>query len=54
MLVVDDEEDLAGALVSAFTVDGWQARGVFDGRSAERAAQKLLPDLVVLDVMLPD
>nr|WP_090481599.1 response regulator transcription factor [Nakamurella panacisegetis] len=54
VLIVDDEEDLTGALVSAFTYDGWQARGVLDGNTAIRAARDFLPDLVVLDMMLPD
>ena len=54
VLVVDDEQDLAGALVSAFTFDGWQARAVLDGRSAAAVAPGFGPDLVVLDVMLPD
>ena len=54
VLIVDDEEDLTGALVSAFTYDGWQARSALDGATAIRGAREFLPDLVVLDVMLPD
>ena len=54
VLVVDDEQDLTSALVSAFSFDGWYARAALDGASAVRAAREFLPDLVVLDVMLPD
>jgi two-component system OmpR family response regulator len=54
VLIVDDEEDLAGALTSAFSFDGWQTRAAFSGRSAVDVAQEFEPDLVVLDVMLPD
>jgi two-component system, OmpR family, response regulator len=54
VLVVDDERDLTHALVAAFTYDGWQARGRMDGQSAVAAARDLAPDLVILDIQLPD
>ncbi len=53
-LVVDDEVDLTRALVSAFTYDGWQARGATDGRQALSLVAQEPADLVVLDVGLPD
>lgn len=53
-LVVDDERALARALVSAFTYDGWQARGAVDGRQALSLFADEPVDLVVLDVGLPD
>ena len=53
-LVVDDEPDLTRALVSAFTYDGWYARGAHDGTDALSAAAREPADLVVLDVGLPD
>ena len=53
-LVVDDEADLTRALVSAFTYDGWQARGATDGRRALSLVALEPADLVVLDVGLPD
>ncbi|MET3805320.1 two-component system OmpR family response regulator [Nakamurella sp. UYEF19] len=54
VLVVDDESDITSALVTAFTYDGWQARGRMDGRSALISAIEFPPDLVVLDITLPD
>ena len=54
VLVVDDEADLTRALVSAFTYDGWQARGAHDGRRALSLVEQEPADLVVLDVGLPD
>lgn len=54
VLVVDDEPDLTRAVVGALTHDGWEAQGVTAGRAAVTAAQNRPPDLVVLDIMLPD
>ncbi len=53
-LVVDDEEELARALVVALTADGWDARSAATGGQAVELAQRFGPDVVVLDVMLPD
>jgi len=53
-LVVDDEADLARALVRALTADGWLARSAGTGAQALAAAAELPPDVVLLDVMLPD
>jgi len=53
-LVVDDEAGLTEALVSALRFDGWDVTGVLDGRSALVSAADRRPDLVILDVMLPD
>jgi two-component system OmpR family response regulator len=53
-LVVDDEPGLTDALVSALHYDGWQVQGATDGQSALKLAGELQPDLVILDIMLPD
>lgn len=53
-LVVDDEADLTRAVVGALIRDGWEAHGVTAGRAAIAAAVSRPPDLVVLDIMLPD
>jgi two-component system OmpR family response regulator len=54
VLVVDDEPNLAELLTSALRYEGWDVRSALDGQSAIRAARDLSPDVVVLDVMLPD
>lgn len=54
VLVVDDEAGITDALVSALRFDGFDAAGALDGASALRQAAKQHPDLVILDVMLPD
>ncbi|QAY70756.1 response regulator transcription factor [Xylanimonas protaetiae] len=54
VLVVDDEPHLAELLTAALRYEGWHARAALDGRGALRAVRDDRPDVVVLDVMLPD
>src|SRR3954453_11693720 len=54
VLVVDDEQTLSELLGLALRYEGWEVRTAADGASAIAAARELRPDLVVLDVMLPD
>ncbi|SOD72234.1 two-component system OmpR family response regulator [Jatrophihabitans sp. GAS493] len=53
-LVVEDEPNLADVLVRMLTFDGWQAEKAADGTTAIRLAREFRPDVVVLDVTLPD
>ncbi|MEU2198954.1 response regulator transcription factor [Isoptericola sp. NPDC019482] len=53
-LVVDDELNLAELLTSALRLEGMEVAAAPDGASALRLARETVPDLVVLDVMLPD
>jgi len=54
VLVVDDETTLTELLAMALRYEGWQVRGANTGANAVRVARQFQPDLVVLDVMLPD
>ncbi len=54
ILVVDDEEDLAEAVESLLRARGYTMHKVYDGRSGVKAAQRLLPDLILLDYELPE
>ncbi|MCE0486775.1 response regulator transcription factor [Ornithinimicrobium sp. EGI L100131] len=54
VLVVDDEPVLADLLQMALRYEGWQVRTEGTGMSAVHAARDFGPDVVVLDVMLPD
>ena len=54
VLVVDDEPLLGELLSTALHYEGWEVETATDGRSAIRVAGEQLPDVVVLDVMLPD
>jgi two-component system OmpR family response regulator len=53
-LVVDDEVMLAELLTMALRYDGWDVRSAGSGSDAVRAARDFNPDVVLLDVMLPD
>src|SRR6185312_3319901 len=54
VLVVDDEPVLAELVAMALRYEGWTVSTSGDGASAIAAARKEPPDVVVLDVMLPD
>jgi two-component system OmpR family response regulator len=54
VLVVDDEAVLAEMVSMALRYEGWTISTAGDGSSAIAAARAQRPDVVVLDVMLPD
>jgi len=54
LLIVDDEDNLRSMLGAALRHHGFEISSVADGRSALEAITELEPDLVLLDVMLPD
>jgi two-component system OmpR family response regulator len=54
VLVVDDEAVLAEMVSMALRYEGWNIATACDGSAAIAAARAQRPDVVVLDVMLPD
>ncbi|CAM05268.1 response regulator transcription factor [Saccharopolyspora erythraea] len=54
VLVVDDEPNILELLTAALRLSGFEVRGAATGADALRAASEFGPDIVVLDVMLPD
>ena len=54
VLVVDDEAVLAEMVSMALRYEGWNIATASDGSSAIALARAQRPDVVVLDVMLPD
>jgi two-component system, OmpR family, response regulator len=54
VLVVDDEAVLAEMVSMALRYEGWNIATASDGSAAIAAARDQRPDVVVLDVMLPD
>ena len=53
ILVVDDEPDLVEVLSSILVFEGYEVYAAANGREAIERAQNLLPDLVILDYMMP-
>ena len=54
LLLVDDEDHLRSMLEAALRHHGFEVHAVDNGRAALTAARTVNPDLVVLDVMMPD
>lgn len=54
ILVVEDEPALRDTLVYNLKKDGFTVEAVGDGRSALDSARRLNPNLIVLDIMLPE
>ncbi|MWK38315.1 response regulator [Actinomadura sp. J1-007] len=54
VLVVDDEDYLADLVATALRYEGFEAAVAGSGAEALRQVARFAPDLIVLDVMLPD
>lgn len=50
---VEDERNIRELLVYTLETTGFQARGLSDGRELKEALKESLPDLILLDIMLP-
>jgi two-component system nitrogen regulation response regulator NtrX len=54
ILVVDDEADIRGLLSEILVEEGYEVEVAADAASARRAAEREEPDLVLLDIWMPD
>ena len=54
ILVVDDEPSIVDAVATSLRYEGFEVSEAVNGRQALSCAQEDPPDLIVLDVMLPD
>jgi len=54
ILVVDDEPSIVDSVSTSLRYEGFDVEEATNGRTALAAAQDRTPDLIVLDVMLPD
>jgi two-component system, OmpR family, alkaline phosphatase synthesis response regulator PhoP len=54
VLIVDDERKLVQGLVGYFRQAGFETLTAYDGRTALEVARRDQPDLILLDLMLPE
>jgi two-component system, OmpR family, response regulator len=54
VLVVDDESNITDLVATALRYEGFEVGVAHDGREALASVDQFRPDLIVLDVMLPD
>lgn len=53
VLVVDDELDMRIFISTVFETSGYEAVTARDGKDGLTKARNLLPDLIILDIMMP-
>ncbi len=53
ILIVDDEASLGNVLATALTYEGYATLKATDGEAGLALAEKELPDLIILDIMMP-
>jgi len=54
ILVVDDEEELLALIDRALSAEGFEVTTVTTAEDAVERAKSLLPDLILIDIVLPD
>jgi two-component system phosphate regulon response regulator OmpR len=54
ILMVDDDAELSGLVGELFDREGWSLQAVLTGGDGERALLQGMPEVLLLDVMLPD
>ena len=53
ILIVDDEQDIVESLKFVLEVSGYVCYTAFNGEDGLRLAKEIIPDLIILDVMMP-
>jgi DNA-binding response OmpR family regulator len=53
ILIIEDEAILQKAVIEYLTADGFGTIGAFDGEQGLKLAKSELPDLIILDIILP-
>jgi CheY-like chemotaxis protein len=54
ILVVDDEEELLNLVAETLSNEGYEVTAVTTAEDAVDKAKTLLPDLILIDIVLPD
>ena len=53
ILIVDDEQDIVESLKFVLEVSGYVCYTAYNGEDGLRLAKEIMPDLIILDVMMP-
>lgn len=53
ILIVDDEQDIVDSLQFVLEASGFDCFCAYNGEDGLRMAREVLPDLIILDVMMP-
>lgn len=53
VLLVEDERNIVESLTFVLTREGYEVHHALDGETGLSEAQRLLPDVMILDLMLP-
>ena len=53
ILVAEDDKLISGSLCEALKTEGFEAMPAYDGEEALAKAKQTVPDLVLLDIMMP-
>lgn len=54
ILIVDDDHSIVEFLTDCLQSEGYEVSSAFDGRRGCEAAKRMKPDLVILDLLMPD
>jgi two-component system alkaline phosphatase synthesis response regulator PhoP len=54
ILIIDDEPSILNLVTAYLRPEGYEIQTALDGRAGLQAAQTFKPDLIVLDIMLPE
>lgn len=54
ILIIDDDIETTNLLESIVQLDGHETRSVHESRNAFQVVEMFMPDLVLLDIMMPE
>ncbi len=54
ILIVDDQKGVRRLLEELFKKDGWEVELAADGKEAVEKADKFLPDIILMDMKMPN